>query len=95
MAVVKPVQNAASIVTGQPVPGPAPIDALGPDVAPGSNMTEPPTFATEGALPIPEDFDSLTTEEKEKWMALYRFHGIRLRADIVRTIPVSRETLDL
>jgi hypothetical protein len=96
MAVVKPTQKDAEVVTGQPVPTPPPVDIFAADIAPGSVVPIPPTFATEQPLTFPENFDELPIEEQEKIKALYRFHGIRLRSDIKgKTVPVSRETLDL
>lgn len=71
---------------------------LVPDVVTddGKPLVVAATISTEQPLEFPADFDALTEEEKRIFMDKYRFGGIRCRSDIKdRTIPLTKETLDL
>jgi len=78
------------------VPREPPVDIFAPDVAPGSSIITPPTFATEPLLVIPANFDELPPAEQARILSRFRFGGIKCRPDIKdKTIPITRETLDI
>lgn len=77
---------------------PPPTADIAPDVvtSDGKPLIVAATISTEQPLEFPANFDALTDEEKKTFMDRYRFQGIRLRSDIKdRTIPLTKETLDL
>ena len=62
----------------------------------GIGLVNAATFDTEEPLIWPANFDQLPIEEQERIKARYRFQGIKCRRDIRdRTIPISKETLDI
>ena len=83
------------------LPKPTYYDMI-PDVnwgpVPPPSYDSPCLFSMERLDPVygSREFYALPVAEQERLLARYRFRGVRLRSDIKdRTVPISRETIDI